>query len=107
MKEKNIFHTIVEKGDSTRVISISYWRAIIYPSLLTSPTMLKEFYVHIFQPHRILTTFPIELQVKTISIEVKVVDAPLEYNFLLGCSWFYVMKVVFSLAFRLLHFPHY
>jgi hypothetical protein len=60
-----------------------------------------------FKPHGIITTFPIELGGKTVFVEVEVVDAPLEYNFLLGCTWFYEMTtIVVSSVFRVLHFPH-
>ena len=31
---------------------------------------------------------------KNISIQVEVVDAPLDYNLLLGRNWFYAMTVV-------------
>jgi hypothetical protein len=43
---------------------------------------------------------------KTISIDVKVVDAPLDYNLLLGRSWFYAITVVASSMFRCVQFPH-
>jgi hypothetical protein len=43
---------------------------------------------------------------KTITVEVEVVDAPLDYNLLLGRSWFYAMTVVASLVFRCAQFPH-
>jgi hypothetical protein len=35
-----------------------------------------------------------------------VVDAPLDYNLLLGRSWFYAMTVVASSVFRCVQFPH-
>jgi hypothetical protein len=35
-----------------------------------------------------------------------VVDAPMDYNLLLGHSWFYAMTIVTSLVFRILQFPH-
>ena len=41
----------------------------------------------------------VELGVKTISIQVEVVDAPLDYNLLLGRNWFYAMNVVASTVF--------
>ena len=47
-----------------------------------------------------------ELGDKTISIDVEVVDASLDYNLLLGQSWFYAMPVVASSIFRTLQFPH-
>ena len=39
-------------------------------------------------------------------VEVEVVDAPLDYNLLLGRSWTYAMHVVVSTIFRVLCFPH-
>ena len=38
-------------------------------------------------------------------IEVKVVDAPLDYNILLGRNWMYSMQAVASSLFRLVCFP--
>jgi hypothetical protein len=35
-----------------------------------------------------------------------VVDAPLDYNLLLGHSWIYAMSTVVSTLFRVLCFPH-
>jgi hypothetical protein len=49
--------------------------------------MLKVFDSHSFKPHGIIIDFIVKLGVKTISIEVEVVDAPLDYNILLGISW--------------------
>ena len=42
---------------------------------------------------------------KTIAIEVEVVDAPLDYNLLLGRNWMYSMKAVASSLFRVVCFP--
>jgi hypothetical protein len=39
-------------------------------------------------------------------IEVEVVDAPLDYNILLGRSWTYAMQVVVAIVFPVLLFPH-
>jgi hypothetical protein len=72
-------------------MSMSCWKVIGSPNLDPSNTMLKAFDGHMFWPHGILTTFPIELGGKTISVEVEVVNAPLEYNLLLGRTWFYEM----------------
>jgi hypothetical protein len=43
---------------------------------------------------------------KTVTVDVEVVDAPLDYNLLLGRSWFYAMTVIASLVFRCVQFPH-
>ena len=54
--------------------------------LAASQTVLKAFDGHLFTPHVILVAFPIELGGKTITTKVEVVNAPLDYNLLLGCS---------------------
>jgi hypothetical protein len=43
---------------------------------------------------------------KTDIVDVEVVDAPLDYNLLLGRSWFYAMTVISSSVFRCVEFPH-
>jgi hypothetical protein len=43
---------------------------------------------------------------KTVTIDVEVVDAPLDYNLLLGRSWCYAMTVVASSVFQCVQFPH-
>jgi hypothetical protein len=43
---------------------------------------------------------------KTVTVDVEVVDAPLDYNLLLGRSWFYAMTVIALLVFRCVQFPH-
>ena len=54
--------------------------------LATSKTVLKAFDGHLFTPHGILITFPIELGGKIVTVEVEVVNDPLDYNLLLGRS---------------------
>jgi hypothetical protein len=41
-----------------------------------------------------------------VCVEVEVVDAPLNYNLLLGRSWTYAMQAVVATVFRVLLFPH-
>jgi len=41
-----------------------------------------------------------------VLIDIEVVDAPLDYNILLGRSYMYAMKAVSSLVFRTMMFPH-
>jgi hypothetical protein len=41
-----------------------------------------------------------------VEVEVEIVDAPMDYNLLLGRNWTYVMVVVVSSVFRTLCFPH-
>ena len=46
--------------------------------------MLKAFDGHVFKLHSIVPSFPITLGGKTVNVEVEVVDAPIDYNLLLG-----------------------
>jgi hypothetical protein len=48
----------------------------------------------------------VQLGGKTVCVEVEVVDAPIDYNLLLGRSWTYAMQVVVATVFRVLLFPH-
>ena len=58
------------------------------------------------KPNEILTSLPIELGGNTISLKVEVVDASLDYNLLLGHTWFYAMKELAPSLFQVIHFPH-
>jgi hypothetical protein len=55
---------------------------------------------------RAFSKIPIELERKMVLIDIKVIDTPLDYNILLGCSYMYVMKVVASSMFENMIFPH-
>ena len=57
-------------------------------------------------PCGILSNLQIKLGGKIITVEVEVVDGPLDYNILLGRSWVYVMAAVVSTYFRTIAFPH-
>ena len=103
---KNICQTILDEGLATCIMSLSCWQALGSPTLISSPIVLKAFDGHVFKTHGILTALPIEIGGKIISIDAEVIDVALDYNLLLGSTWFYVMKVVASTIFRLLHFPH-
>ena len=59
-----------------------------------------------FQPPGLISALAIKLGGKTISIQVEVVDAPLDYNLLLGINWFYAMTSVASIVFRTFQFMH-
>jgi hypothetical protein len=41
-----------------------------------------------------------------VCVKVEVVDAPLDYNLLLGWSWTYAMQAVVATVFLVLLFPH-
>jgi hypothetical protein len=54
----------------------------------------------------LLQSLAVQLGGKTVIVDVEVVDAPLDYNLLLGRSWFYAMTVVASSVFLCVQFPH-
>ena len=97
---------VIDKGATTCVMSLVYWKAIGSLTLSKSSNMLTTFDGHSFHPHDILPTFSVQLGGKTVEVEVEVVDAPLEYNLLLGCSWIYAMIVILSFIFCTLCFTH-
>jgi hypothetical protein len=103
---RNIFRTVVDKGASTCVMSLACWKAIGQPELSPSPTLLTAFDGRSFRPHGIISSFPVQLGGKTVCVEVEVVDAPIDYNLLLGRSWTYAMQAVVATIFRVLLFPH-
>ena len=85
---------------------LACWKGLKSPALNKSSTMLCAFNGQGFHPHGILQSLPIQLGGKTVTIDVEVVDAPLDYNLLLGRSWFYAMTVFASSVFRCVQFPH-
>jgi hypothetical protein len=95
----NIFCTVVDEGASTCVMSLACWKAIGQLALSPSPTLLTAFDDRSFRPHGIVPSFPVQLRGKTVCVEVEVVDAPLDYNLLLGRSWTYAMQAVVAIVF--------
>ena len=87
-------------------MSLACWKALGSPELVPSTTLLTDFDGRSFRPHGILLAFNIKLAGKAVSVEVKVIDAPLDYNLLLGRNWTYAMSVVASAVFRVVLFPH-
>ena len=103
---KKVFRMVLNEQALTSVLSLTCWKALGSPELVTSPTTLKVFNGWGFQPHGLISSLAVELGVKNISIQVEVVDTPLYYNLLLGRNWFYAMNVVASTVFRTVQFPH-
>ena len=85
---------VLDEGSLTSMLSLTCWKALGSPELVTSLTTLKSFDGQGFQLHVLISALAVELGGKTVSIQVEVVDAPLDYNLLLGRNWFYDMIVV-------------
>ena len=99
-------HTVIDEGAAASVMSLSCWKDLGSHELTKSATMLTTFDGGSFRPQGILPSFKIHLGGKTIAIEVEMVDAPLDYNILLGRNWMYSMQAVASSLFRVVCFPH-
>jgi hypothetical protein len=91
---QQIHRTILDEGASTCVMSLVCWKGLKSLALNKTPTMLCTFNGQGFHPHAILQSLPIQLGSKIVTVDVEVLDAPLDYNFLLGRSWFYAMTVI-------------
>lgn len=87
-------------------MSTKIWKYIGSPTLVPSTITLKSYDGIPSQSQRLYQNVPISLERKLSLIDVKVVDAQLNYKFLLGRSFMYTMKVVTSSLFRVIMFPH-
>ena len=85
---------------------VSCWKALGSPTLTTYKTTLQAFNGQNFVPEGVLPNFSIELGGKIVYVDVEVINDPLDYKLLLGCSWFSAMNTVVSFIFYLLFFPH-
>jgi hypothetical protein len=103
---QNIFYTVVDEGTSTCMMFLACWKPIGQPILSLSPTLLTAFDGHSFRPNGIIPSFLMQLGVKTMCVEVEVVDVSLNYNIFLGRSWTYPMQAMVTKFFRVLLFPH-
>jgi hypothetical protein len=97
---------VVDEGATTCVVSLAYWKSLGAPTLFKSSNMLTSFDGHSFYPHSILPAFLVQLGGNTVEVEVEVVDAPHDYNSLLGHNWTYAMIIIMSSIFCTLCFPH-
>ena len=96
---QQIHRTILDEGASTCVMSLACWKGLKSPALNKSPMMLCAFDGRGFHPHGLLQSLAVQLGGKTVIVDVEVVDVPLDYNLLLGRSWFYAMTAITSSVF--------
>lgn len=87
-------------------MSLSCWKYIGSPQLNQSLSTLKDFDERVFKPYGILNLLQVELDGKMVSVEVGVIEEPLDYNLLLGWTWIYAMAAVVLTYFRTIYFPH-
>jgi hypothetical protein len=101
-----VHRCIIDEGASTCIMSKSVWQKLGSPELLPSAIMLQAYDGRSASPEGIFQNVPIELGGKTVLIDIEVIEAPLEYNILLGRTYMYAMKAVASSIFRTIMFPH-
>jgi hypothetical protein len=106
VENRNICRTVIDEGASMCVMSIACWKSIGSPPLTESHSTLKAFNGFVFNPYGVLPLLSITLEGKSVTIEVEVFDAPLDYNLLLGHIWIDSMNIVVSTLFHVVHFPH-
>jgi hypothetical protein len=78
----------------------SVWQKFCSPELIPSSITLRAYDTRPSSPEGLFQNVPVELGGKTILIDIKVIDAPLDYNILFGCSYMYAMKAVASSVFQ-------
>ena len=75
---------VIDEGVEASVMSLACSKGLGFPMLSRSRIMLTHFDGIYFWPHGILPSLEVQFGGKTVSIEVEVVDAPLDHNHLLG-----------------------
>ena len=98
-------HIVIDEGIAASMMSLSCWKGLGSPKLSKSATMLTAFDGRSFQLHGIVPSHKVCLGGKTVAIEVEVVDAPLDYNLLLGKNWMCIMQSRASSLFQVACFP--
>ena len=101
---KKIHRTVLDEGTSTSFMSLFCWTAVGSPKINCSPLTLKAFDGRGFQPYGLLSSLLVEVGGKLVSIHVEVIDAPLEYNLLLGRNWFCALQALAPSVFRVVQF---
>jgi hypothetical protein len=82
------------------------WQKLGSLELIPSAIKLRAYDGRPSSLEGLFQNFPIELEGKTILIDIEVIDAPLDCNIMFGRSYMYAMKAVASSVFRTMMFPH-
>jgi hypothetical protein len=101
-----VHRCIIDEGASTCIMSKTVWQKLGSPELIPSAITLRAYDGRPSSPEGLIQNVPMELRGKTILIDIEVIDAPLDYHILFGCSYMYAMKALASSVFRTIMFPH-
>ena len=80
----NILHTIVDQGVSISILYSITWKATSSPQLVPITNQIQNFNTRATITLGILPHLPIILGGKIVSIDVMVVQGPLDFNMFLG-----------------------
>jgi hypothetical protein len=97
---------LIDEGASVSILSSFPWKALGCPQLSPVTQNLLAFNKRTNQPLWTLDQFPVTLGVKTVFIDVMVVQDPLDSSLLLGRDYVYAMKAIVSTLFHVISFPH-
>jgi hypothetical protein len=87
-------------------MSKTVWKKLGSLELIPSAITLQAYDGRPSSPEGLFQNVLVELGVKTILIDIEVIDVPLDYNIMFGRSYMYAMNVVASSVFRTMMFPH-
>jgi hypothetical protein len=76
------------------------------PKLVSATSEFLDFDKRPSECLGILPQFPITLGEKTVLVDMLVVPGHLDFNMIFRCDYVYVMNVVVSTFFHVMHFPH-
>ena len=96
---------IINEGETTCIISSNVWKRLGSPNLVSSSISLCAYDGRSSQPRGLYQNVPINLGGKMVMIDIDVINAQLDYNILVGCSYMHVMKVVVSTVLCIIMFP--
>lgn len=82
------------------------WEKLGSREIIPSTITLQAYDGHPSQTQGLFQNVPLELGAKKVHIDIEFIDAPLDYNILLGHSYMYAMKVIGSSIVCLMMFPH-
>ena len=94
--------TVIDEGAATSMMSLSCWKGLGSIDLSQSATMLTNSNGTSFRPYGILPSLKVQFRGQTVMIEFEVVNAPLDYNLLMGRNWMYSMQATSSSLFRVI-----
>jgi hypothetical protein len=101
-----VHQCIIDEGASTCIMSKTVWQKLGSPELIPSAITLRTYDGRPSSPEGLFQNVPVELEGKTILIDIEVIDAPLDYNILFDHSYMYAMKAVAYSIFWTMMFPH-